>query len=81
MSTFEISSHIGPDGSLRITVPAEFANSDVRVVVEHVGSASGTASNGAVRPSTPAEWRSFIHSTAGTSPGFPDVREIDRSTL
>lgn len=68
MTTFETRSRVTPDAKLHVAVPAELANTDVRVTVEPVnGKTSGRA------PMTGEEWREFVRATAGSIPDFPDV--------
>jgi hypothetical protein len=71
MSIYETRSRVASDGTLRLKLPPEMADAEVRITVE-------PASNGAVpapdaRPRTTEEWREFIRATRGSIPDFPDV--------
>ena len=76
MTAYETRSHIGPDGRLVLSVPREFANTDVRVVVEperngHPAFPPGTRLPDRVLSAN--EWRDRLLKSAGSLPGLPDV--------
>ena len=63
MTPIVLTSKVGPDGMLHLTLPLAAADQDVRVTVEPVVPK---------KEMTPEEWRAFILSTAGsiTDPTF-----------
>jgi hypothetical protein len=50
MTTYEIRAHIGPDGTLIVRVPAEFEDSDVRVLIEKHPGVNGVSPSPAATP-------------------------------
>ena len=59
MTRIVVTSKVGSDGALHLTLPADSAGQEVRVTIEPVS------------PSTlsPAEWRAWVLSMAGTWQG------------
>jgi hypothetical protein len=70
MSTYETTSRVAPDGTLRLQLPPELADAEVHITVEPTSNGPATP---AARPRTREEWRQFIHATRGSIPDFPDV--------
>lgn len=60
MTPIVLTSKVGPDGVLHLTLPLTAADQEVRVTVEPVV---------AKKQLTPEEWRAFILSTAGSWQG------------
>jgi hypothetical protein len=69
MARFEFTTRVGPDGTLVVGLPIEFADTDVRVSITEER-----------RPMTPEEWRDFLDQTAGSIPDFPDVDRLGRDS-
>jgi hypothetical protein len=61
MTSIVLTSKVGPDGVLRLTLPLAAANQDVRVTIEPIAPKM-----------TPEEWQAYIQATAGsiTDPTF-----------
>lgn len=57
MTPIVLTSKVGPDGVLQLTLPLSAADQDVRVTVESIA---------AKKQMTPDEWRAFILTTAGS---------------
>lgn len=60
MAPIVLTSKVGPDGVLHLTLPLVAADQDVRVTVEPITPK---------KQMTPEEWRAFILSTAGSWQG------------
>jgi hypothetical protein len=60
MNPIVLTSKVGPDGVLRLTLPLTTADQEVRVTVEPIVPK---------KDMTPEEWRAFILSTAGSWQG------------
>ncbi len=67
MNRIVLHSRIGADGVLQLTVPIGKAEADreVQVTIDPTGPA----------PMTPAEWRTFVETTAGSIPDPSFVRQ------
>lgn len=84
MTAYETRSHIGPDGKLVLSVPREYANLDVRVLVEPTTDRNGTLPAGTRMPDrtfTRDEWRLRLKQSAGSLPEFPDVERPGPNTF
>ena len=57
MTPLILTSKVGPDGVLHLTLPLDAAGQEVRVTIEPVTPK---------REMTPDEWRTFVLSTAGS---------------
>lgn len=66
MSAIKLNSHIGPDGILTLTLPAELWNKDVEVMVKPL-----TAN--ALSPEDRGWPPDFFEKTAGSIPDFPEI--------
>ena len=76
MTAYETRSHIGPDGKLVLSVPREYFNTDVRVLVEPARNGNGAFPPGTRLPEsdlTLEQLRARFRETAGSIPDFPDV--------
>ena len=73
MTTINIHSRVGPDGTLTVALPPSMANAEVHVIVSPVAPLNGTAALSAREPMSDEDWRRFVQSTAGSMPDFPDI--------
>jgi hypothetical protein len=62
MHTIQTTSHVGPDGMLKLSVPVGIVDADVQVTVVVEPMASAQPLSGADRE----EWRQFVAETAGS---------------
>jgi hypothetical protein len=73
MISYETRSRVASDGTLRVKLPAELADAEVRVTVEATSNGVPPTPLTDDRPRTREEWRAFIRETRGSIPDFPDV--------
>ncbi len=65
--TLETAAHVGPDGRLEVSLPAQFAGADVIVTVRAAdGPASGRIADIADPEERRRAWQEFVDRTAGS---------------